>query len=653
MPLPAPNLDDRRFQQLVDEAKRFIQQRCPEWSDHNVSDPGVTLVETFAHMVDQLLYRLNRVPEKNYLAFLDLIGVRPFPPTAARGDVTFWLSGPQTQPVLLRAGTEVGTERTQTDEAVVFTTTADLAVVPCELTRLRSHPAEGPPADRTEELLDGRDVSCFPAVPSVGDAMLVGLSAAVPSCAVLLQMDSRVEGVGVDPRQPPLVWEAWTGERWSPCDIDHDDTGGLNRPGEVVLHMPATHVTSVVAGQRAGWLRCRLVAARPGQPFYAASPTVRSVEAATIGGTVGAVHAETVLGEQVGEAEGVPGQRLTVARPPIVPDEHPLVVESSDGTGWLEWTEVETFGGSGPGDRHIVVDRTAGEILFGPAVRQPDGTLRRYGAVPTAGSRIRVRRYRTGGGHSGNVARGALAVLRSSMPYVSRVENRAPATGGVDGETVAEARLRGPVQLRAQDRAVTARDYELLARQACPAAARVRCLPAGDGSAAGGVRLLVVPEAVADEEGRLHFEDLVPPDGMLATIAEHLDARRPIGARLVVEPPFYQGVTVVARLVPRPDTAVAQLRAEATATLYRYLDPVHGGPEGTGWPFGRQVHSGEVFGVLQRLPGVEVVEEVRMFPADPLTGRRGEQVTRIELDRHALVFSHQHQVRVDEHRSGA
>ena len=91
MALPAPNLDDRRFQQFVDEAKRYVQQSCPEWTDHNVSDPGVTLIETFAHMVDQLVYRLNRVPEKNYLAFLDLLGVRLFPPTAARALVTFWL----------------------------------------------------------------------------------------------------------------------------------------------------------------------------------------------------------------------------------------------------------------------------------------------------------------------------------------------------------------------------------------------------------------------------------------------------------------------------------------------------------------------------------------------------------------------------------
>ena len=44
MPLPAPHLDDRTFQSLVDDSKRLVQQRCPEWTDHNVHDPGVTLI---------------------------------------------------------------------------------------------------------------------------------------------------------------------------------------------------------------------------------------------------------------------------------------------------------------------------------------------------------------------------------------------------------------------------------------------------------------------------------------------------------------------------------------------------------------------------------------------------------------------------------
>ena len=92
--LPAPNLDDRQFQDLVDDAKRLVQQRCPTWTDHNVSDPGVTLIEAFAQMVDQLIYRLNRVPDLHYVKFLELIGVELRPPAAARGTVTFWLSAP-------------------------------------------------------------------------------------------------------------------------------------------------------------------------------------------------------------------------------------------------------------------------------------------------------------------------------------------------------------------------------------------------------------------------------------------------------------------------------------------------------------------------------------------------------------------------------
>ncbi|HXI46469.1 MAG TPA: hypothetical protein VNH13_09220, partial [Candidatus Acidoferrales bacterium] len=70
MALPVPNLDDRRFQDFVDDAKRLISQRCPAWTDHNVSDPGVTLVELFAFMADQLTYRLNRVPDRQYVTFL-------------------------------------------------------------------------------------------------------------------------------------------------------------------------------------------------------------------------------------------------------------------------------------------------------------------------------------------------------------------------------------------------------------------------------------------------------------------------------------------------------------------------------------------------------------------------------------------------------
>ncbi|CAM5731185.1 hypothetical protein SBADM41S_07326 [Streptomyces badius] len=101
-----------------------------------MSDPGVTLIETFAYMVDQLLYRLNRVPDKNYAVFLDLLGVTLFPPTAARAEIDFWLSAPQPETVHLPAGTEVATARGEAEEPVVFSTSEDLPIVPSSLVRL-------------------------------------------------------------------------------------------------------------------------------------------------------------------------------------------------------------------------------------------------------------------------------------------------------------------------------------------------------------------------------------------------------------------------------------------------------------------------------------------------------------------------------------
>ncbi|MFI9330149.1 putative baseplate assembly protein [Kitasatospora sp. NPDC052868] len=642
MALPSPNLDDRRFQQLVDEAKRYVQQRAPEWTDHNVSDPGVTLIETFAYLVDQLLYRLNRVPEKNYLAFLDLLGIRLYPPSAAVADVDFWLSAPQPETVTLPAGTEVTTAAGETEEAVVFATTDDLRIVPSELTRLVTAPRTGEQTDRTGALAEGRDIPCFQAAPEPGDALLFGLPTAVPRCVVAVRLDSRVEGVGVDPRQPPLVWEAWDGGRWQRCETGSDSTGGLNRPGEVIVYVPAGHTASLVSGTRAGWLRCRVTEAEPGQPFYSESPTVREAAVFTVGGTTEVEHAERVSDVPLGVSEGVAGQSFRLGRPPVLLDGEPPVVEVSSPDGWQRWEVVEHFGRSGPADRHVRVDATTGEFAFPPVLREADGTLRPCGAVPSKGARIRVARYRTGGGPAGNVSRGAVSVLRSSVPYVARVVNREAARGGVAGETIDNAKLRAPQTLRMQERAVTAEDYEIIARQAAPSVRRVRCLPDRD-AGPGAVRVLVVPDAVADEGDRLRFEQLIPSDQVLARIAGTLDERRLIGTRLVVEPPVYQGVTVVARL-SAPAAEADRVRDAALGALFRHLDPLRGGPDGTGWPFGRPVQYGEVFGVLQRAVGDVLVEEIRLFAADPVTGRRGAPVDRIEVGAGALVFSYQHQV---------
>jgi predicted phage baseplate assembly protein len=656
MSLPIPNLDDRHFQDFVDDAKRLVQRNCPEWTDHNVSDPGVTLIEAFATMADQLVYRLNRVPDATYLRFLELIGVRLLPPTAARTDLTFWLTAPQADPVLVAVDAEIATPRTETEEPVVFSTLADLTVNPCRLAHIVTVAAGGEPVERELDSLGGEPFPAFSAKPRPGDTVLFGLSDPMPGSVVLLRLDCQVEGVGVDPRDPPLMWEASTPRGWAACEIERDTTGGLNRLGDVVLHIPgiahgpgrhareAGHTSSTVAQRRAGWLRCRVVAPEPDQPFYSKSPRIRAASAATVGGTVGAMHAQAVRNEILGRSEGVPGQRFRLQHGPVVVGAEPFEVEVGSDDGWQQWRVVETFAYSAPDDRHVLLDPSAGEVRFGPAVRETDGTLRQYGAVPPKGVTLRVPVYRTGGGKRGNAAPGLLRVQRDPVPFVGRVENRQRATGGVAGESVAEATMRGPLVLRSRDRAVTAEDYEQLVREAAPEVARVRCAPAGDET--DGARILVVPACPRDDEGRLRFADLRPAPSTLERVAAYLDERRCLGARLVVEPPFYQGVTVVARIRARSHGDANALTVRAMRALYRYLDPLAGGPDRNGWPFGRPVQSGEVYGVLQALSGVDLVEDVRLFGADPVTGDRGAATTRLDLPPTALVFSYDHQVRV-------
>ena len=110
MRLPEIQLDDRRFQDLVSEARTRISRACPGWTEHNVSDPGITLIELFAWMTEMTIYRLNRVPDKLHVALLDLLGNRLDGPSAATTSLRFRLAETPAEPILIPGGaTEVGT----------------------------------------------------------------------------------------------------------------------------------------------------------------------------------------------------------------------------------------------------------------------------------------------------------------------------------------------------------------------------------------------------------------------------------------------------------------------------------------------------------------------------------------------------------------
>ena len=196
MSLPVVNLDDRRFQDIVDEAKRMIPRYCPEWTDHNVSDPGVALVELFAWMTEMILYRLNQVPDRLYVKFLELVGIELFSAVPARADLLFTLSAPQPDPVRVPAGTQVCTEPDEDEPAVPARPTACLT---SNGGRLEDH---------WEDLRrEASSVRLFETLQP-GDAFYLGFGEALPGNLVRLDLTTGPEGAGVDPTRPPRTKKA-------------------------------------------------------------------------------------------------------------------------------------------------------------------------------------------------------------------------------------------------------------------------------------------------------------------------------------------------------------------------------------------------------------------------------------------------------------
>src|SRR5262249_55354317 len=213
--IPAPRLDDRAFEDIVAEAIRLIPRYCPEWTNHSPPEPGITLMELAAWMTDIILYRLNRVPERNYVAFLNLLGIKLKPPQAARALLTFNLiDGAERQ--IVREGTQVATPQAADEEAVSFETSRDLVVTKVKLDRCFSYWNETY-SDNSAMILGGREggFEAFGGAERVerylylGDARFAGLG----DEAVLHIYLGCPEHGGRDLARL-LEWEYWNGTRW-------------------------------------------------------------------------------------------------------------------------------------------------------------------------------------------------------------------------------------------------------------------------------------------------------------------------------------------------------------------------------------------------------------------------------------------------------
>lgn len=333
--------------------------------------------------------------------------------------------------------------------------------------------------------------------------------------------------------------------------------------------------------------------------------------------------------ELPGLGTGEPGQSLKLVNRPVLPDTLQVLI---NGEPWKRIEDLSTASPevpvrspqlppgaaqalSRPEDARVfVLDREAGVLRFGDGLR---------GARPPFNAVIQVR-YEYGGGRQGNVGIGAIS--RASLPGGIKVFNPLPTWGGDDAETVEAAEQRIPLYLQHRERAVSASDFAILARETPGVRiGRVEVLPLfhpelGEGQADGVVTLMPIPaeDPASPQAPR--------PDRLfLDAICRYLEPRRLITTEVHILGPVYKGVWVSVGFEVMPGRDIATVREAIRAALSTFLSPLTGGFEGIGWPLRKTVEALELWAVATRVEGVAKV--VRVL----LAGDSGSPVDRIYM----------------------
>jgi hypothetical protein len=566
-----------------------IRRRIPAesdgtWTLHAPVDPGITLLELFAYLLEQRLYWLDQVPDDLVVAILRLLGLDP-PRPATPAATVLRLTADSPDVLVVPAGTALSRDPaavirfTLVDEVVVFPTNGDVTV---ETDR-----------DRTADLSARRGVPLLASDGSAASARftlpLTGSHPAPGWLSLLVELDTSLppswssRAVPHVPLPAEVTWSWFRPDSTVSgqfADVD-DGTGGLRRSGIVRLRPGddwSTEDSGLLVSTRAATFAAPPILLQLAVNVSAA----QHIEYRTVTGTD--------LADQIADWLKLPGQRL------VLPDAADRLLDATLELAGEQWKPVVDFAFGTSRDRIFLLDRADGALVFG------DGLT---GRIPRPTDDVHVD-YVIGGGRAGNGGiTGNWLPIDDSVAV--RGANLVQAEDGTDPETVAQARERAAGALNEVTRAVTAADYVTLA-VTTPGVAVGRAYAAlGEHP---GFPCARVPGAVT-----VHIVPLVPhsnshdypispsPDpGTVRAVAARLGCARLLTTEVFVRAPAYRAVRLRVDLSGRPADR-ARVSTVVSDALGRYLDPLVGGDDGTGWPFGEALRPSALLRVAQQALG--------------------------------------------------
>jgi predicted phage baseplate assembly protein len=653
MSLPIPNLDDKTFSELVEEARKVIPiyATASKWTDHNVHDPGITFMELFAWLSEMQLYSLDFVSDAHLLKYLALLGMKPEPARPAKVDLQLTPTFPQCKTI--PKGSLFQTGSSETD--FTFETLEEIEVIPLQIKKVICYSGYQY-TDMTEFNEHPKTYyHPFGEYPLKGDAFYIGLALEgdrsnitgkrIRIAVYPYEADLPVVGKGLPGEEEYLsgitggvlesssgqaLWEYWNNNEWTSLDITSSNdpvsvflargTISFYSPADLIKGIPPEFPSSWSEVGNPGWkdvsqlwVRCRLL-----DVSFDITPRLDRL----LLNVVTAVEGRTYSMVEVGS--GLPYQVVKLEMFPVIAGSETVTIDG------VVWKAAADFDASGPGDFQYVLNPAKGEIYFGDGVN---------GAVPLPDKSINIV-YWSGGGGGGQKGNIDADMVTGSQIDGITVTNPFPADGGKDGETIDDAFIRFKRDLVVPYTAVTEADYEYIVKQTPGLrVARVAALAqdAKTGSENETV-IIAIPYSFA--------KCPVPSRSFKRAVCKYLDMHRLITTSVQVCDPDYIGVSVSVKVKIKPGFEPVQMKDRIKEALDDFLAPLDlGGNSGGsgGWPFGRAVYRSEVNEVLEGVEGVDCVISLSLSAVGKWFEKRDGDII---IGSMSLVYPGAHQVEV-------
>jgi hypothetical protein len=734
------NLDDKKWDELVEEARILLARYGKDWTDHNIHDPGITFIELFAWLAEMQIYQLNRVTDANYKKFLKLVGIYPADIEPARVDITFRDATEE-----IKAGeslvTEIGGEK------IYFETEENLTPTSARLKKIITVTDSQTIDNTSTNEKDGVYFAPFGGKASPGVTLKLGFDkpldeTEVKITFVLFEKDLPAPGSHVDEiaqviPSAEVTWEYISGGKWQEIHIKKDTTLAFNKSGRIVLD----GLSDMSDEGGLYWIRCRLK-----EGSYEIVPFIDKICL----NTISAVQIERINDESLGTGNGKPGYAVKLKNNPAIKDalfrvedvldwiaflkqlkdqdtkkepnpgkrilskfdqktltlinewkedkepddalkyatieslnkvlesrnlydsesfkdidfadvpkkildknldiipteelkilnrflieaaypgkiaKNRLIIRiNKENSEWECWYQVDDFESSGPDDTHYIFDPEKNEITFGNGLN---------GRIPGENENINTS-YIITLGSKGNIPSGQK--FNSVSAGNIQGNNLKDATGGKDAESVEHAKARAKKDCREIYRAITSNDYEYLARSTPGLRIdRAKAIPNYNPDYPcvvfpGAVSVVVVPHT---RQGT----DSIPGDDFLMTVSNHLNKHRLVTADVHVIGPEYITISVKCKVRVLKKSSPAMVEERIKKALEDFLDPIKGGTDGKGWPFGRPVYPSEIYQKIDDVEGVDYATDVSIS-----SNSKPYRKDAIRIPAFGLVFSGEHQI---------